>query len=172
VPAHDASNFGAIPEENASAAVASQLQALATHVSVGPHVRPQAPQFVGSFDVSTQAVPHMVPPPGQTQRPPLHSRPAAQAESHAPQWSVLVFVSTQLDPHWVSEPQPAAQLESKQTSPTCSDARRSTPHLAQLVWENVRACARDERAATVYGMSFFQRSVRGYRVPLACRGPD
>jgi hypothetical protein len=38
---------------------------------------------------------------------------------------VLASVSTQLEPHWVSEPQPSAQAESRQTSPAAHDVAQS-----------------------------------------------
>jgi hypothetical protein len=116
-------------DENDTAAEESHSQTPDTQASLGPHVRPQSPQFVGSVLVSAHAVPQSVRPPGQVHSPPAHSRPAAQASLHAPQWSVLVSVSTQLDPHWVSEPHPVEQLASRQTSPESHAA----PHSPQWI---------------------------------------
>jgi hypothetical protein len=84
-------------------------------------VVPQAPQFVASVAVFTQAEPQAVRPVVQvsTHAPLLHTRPAAQALLHAPQWAGLLRMSRHTPPQFVSPlGQRSSQRPPLQTSPS------------------------------------------------------
>lgn len=61
-------------------------------------VFPHAPQWAGSFSVSTQRPPQSRCPVGHVHSPPVHIVPLGQALPHAPQFVRLVRVSMQLVP--------------------------------------------------------------------------
>jgi hypothetical protein len=103
-----------------------------------PHETPQAPQFPGSRVRSTQAFPQRVVPAGQ---PPTHA-PAmhvalppvggTQALPHAPQWAMLVAVST----HWPLQKTPEhinAQAPLLHTLPA-GHALPQAPQLDGSLW--------------------------------------
>jgi len=79
--------------------------------SPAAQVVPQAPQFLGSLTVSTQAAPHLVAPPAQLMAhwPMEQTSPAAQAVLQAPQFLGSLAVSTHAVPHIVT-PGPHAGL--------------------------------------------------------------
>jgi hypothetical protein len=54
----------------------------------------QLPQWLAELLVSTHALPHIVSEPVHTQLPALHAIPAPQALPHAPQFALLLIVST------------------------------------------------------------------------------
>jgi hypothetical protein len=62
--------------------------------SVLVHVVPQAPQFLGSFEVSTQTPPHRAKPAGQEHWPLPHCSVAPHTVVQLPQWAGLLVVST------------------------------------------------------------------------------
>ena len=72
--------------------LAAQTPALQT--SPVAHALPHAPQFAGSLDGSTQAVPHVIWPAGHTQAPALQVCPMPQALPHAPQFAPSLMTST------------------------------------------------------------------------------
>lgn len=73
------------------------VHAPAEHVDrVVGHRLPQLPQLRKSDVVSVQVEPHAVMPVGQLHAPETQLAPSAQAVPHAPQWALLVLVSTQI----------------------------------------------------------------------------
>jgi hypothetical protein len=74
------------------------------------HMTVQAPQLSGSLVVSVQVPPQSACPKGHEQTPPEHVAPAPHGASHAPQWLVSVWVSTQAALHSTSAPQSVAQV--------------------------------------------------------------
>ena len=95
------------------------------------HELPQVPQFEGSVDSFTQAVPHQVRPVEQ-QWPALQSWPELQALPQPPQFLSSVSVST----HWgeVPAPQSAIPVPALQVQAPPAQAPRPQrwPHEPQL----------------------------------------
>jgi hypothetical protein len=110
-------------------------------------VVPQAPQFVASVAVFTQAEPQAVRPVVQvsTHAPLLHTRPAAQALLHAPQWAGLLRMSRHTPPQFVSPlGQRSSQRPPLQTSPSPHETPQP-PQFSRSVWRSRQTPPQSER---------------------------
>lgn len=77
--------IGCIWLENETELLEPQVHLPLVHVCPAPHTTPQAPQLFASVLVSTQLLPHGVPPLEHAHLPAVHTRPLAQTFPQAPQ---------------------------------------------------------------------------------------
>jgi hypothetical protein len=73
--------------------------------------------LAGSESTLRQVPPQLAVPEGQAHEPPTHAAPPEHAAPHEPQLKMLVCVSTHAPLHSESDPQPAAQVPFRHTSP-------------------------------------------------------
>jgi hypothetical protein len=86
------------PPQEVSPAAHEEAQRQKSHTSPAAHWTPQPPQLATLDFRSTQTPPQAISPSGHTHWPSLHTLPAAQAMSHAPQWSWSLLVATHTAP--------------------------------------------------------------------------
>jgi hypothetical protein len=86
------------------------------HVVPLAHTFPQLPQLM--FVVMLVQTPLQAALPAEHVQTPLAQlAPTGHVFPHVPQFEMLVIVSTHDAPHWVSDPQPEAQVPALHTSP-------------------------------------------------------
>src|SRR5512144_1463476 len=79
-----------------------------------PHLRPHAPQLLGSVATAVQMPPHTPCPTGQTHAPATQTFPPEQAAPHEPQLLLSVWMATQVSPQRTVPETHSTWLEERQ----------------------------------------------------------